>query len=526
MYLGENNAGNRELFRAPVTGGPPEVLTSPDQNVETFDVAADTIVYTADPPTKPASSLPGEPINSSASDVTGLTLPELLFPEDWGKLNDTRAGLWVVRGSRKFEVKDPNSHQSLVLSALNDEFKPIIAPDGHTAVVAIPAANVPPAWETYTPAAKEFGFKAKPPTPKNMADFMWPTQYGLLDLEQGTFSPLVDAPIAFLAGYFDFPFAAWSPDGSAILVSGSFLPLPVGKSSPDPLALLPCTAVVVRLPDRHAECVVRPRSAEKDNSHPLSAFDGSFVGSTDEVRIRLRSYKEIRVETYHRQNGVWTLVDTHPKTRVSQGDVSISLRQDLNSPPALWASDQTGHGKKLWDPAPQLSSFGMGQASVYHWKDSSGYDWIGGLIKPVGFKAGRRYPLVIQTHGFHNEGEFITDGAFTTAFAARELAAAGFVVLEVRDRHDHMETADEAADMVRGFETAIAQLNAEGVVDPNRVGIIGFSRTCYYVESALIHDSLRYAAASITDGVRRELSPGSSVQRRSGLTRGTIHLRH
>jgi dipeptidyl aminopeptidase/acylaminoacyl peptidase len=74
-------------------------------------------------------------------------------------------------------------------------------------------------------------------------------------------------------------------------------------------------------------------------------------------------------------------------------------------------------------------------------------------------------------------------------------------VLETRDRHDVRVTAEEAPAMVRAFESAIDALDAQGLIDPDEVGIIGFSRTCYYIESALIHAPRRYAAAVIADGV-------------------------
>ena len=41
----------------------------------------------------------------------------------------------------------------------------------------------------------------------------------------------------------------------------------------------------------------------------------------------------------------------------------------------------------------------------------------------------------------------------------------------------------------------------QGLVDPERIGIIGFSRTCFYVLEALTTSALRIKAASITDGV-------------------------
>jgi dipeptidyl aminopeptidase/acylaminoacyl peptidase len=119
---------------------------------------------------------------------------------------------------------------------------------------------------------------------------------------------------------------------------------------------------------------------------------------------------------------------------------------------------------------------------------------------PVGYEPGPRYPLVIQTHGFSST-EFLTDGAFTTAMAARPLASAGIMVLQVQTNYSHQMKEQEQADNVLGYESAIDQLVKEGLVDRSRVGIVGFSRTSWYVESALVKDTNRYAAASINDGV-------------------------
>jgi dipeptidyl aminopeptidase/acylaminoacyl peptidase len=62
-------------------------------------------------------------------------------------------------------------------------------------------------------------------------------------------------------------------------------------------------------------------------------------------------------------------------------------------------------------------------------------------------------------------------------------------------------TVREASDAVRGYRSAVERLDALGYIDPKRVGAIGWSRTCWHVESALIEDPKLLAAASITDGV-------------------------
>lgn len=125
---------------------------------------------------------------------------------------------------------------------------------------------------------------------------------------------------------------------------------------------------------------------------------------------------------------------------------------------------------------------------------------MGGLYLPPGYLRGRRYPLVIQTHGF-SESEFAPSGAFPTAFAAQELAAAGIMVLQIRGANCSMGTPEEAPCNVAGYEAAVGKLVDDGLVDPDRLGIIGFSRTCYHVLQALTTSNLHYRAASIADGV-------------------------
>src|SRR5205814_268471 len=93
-----------------------------------------------------------------------------------------------------------------------------------------------------------------------------------------------------------------------------------------------------------------------------------------------------------------------------------------------------GHGKEtrvLWDPNPQLKNLELGEATVYIWKDNRGKERRALLFKPGDYKPGQRYPLVIQTHGF-SETLFQPSGGLTTAFAARAMAAAGIVVLQVQ----------------------------------------------------------------------------------------------
>jgi len=51
----------------------------------------------------------------------------------------------------------------------------------------------------------------------------------------------------------------------------------------------------------------------------------------------------------------------------------------------------------------------------------------------------------------------------------------------------------------------VESLDSQGLIDKNRVGIIGFSRTGWYTEFILAHSKLRYRAATVADNVQYSL---------------------
>jgi dipeptidyl aminopeptidase/acylaminoacyl peptidase len=205
--------------------------------------------------------------------------------------------------------------------------------------------------------------------------------------------------------------------------------------------------------------------------------------------------------TYARaKNGTWSkAAESKGKSEEWHGGLQVSVKEDLNQPPMLVGADKETP-RVIWDPNPQLKSFDFGEVTSYRWKDKSGREVEGNLYKPANYRTGQRYPLVIQTHGSY-AGRFRPSGEFTTAFAAQELAAAGIVVLQVYERCFSGESPREGPCAVSVYESAVNKLAAEGLVNPENVGLIGFSRTCFYVMEALgMESALHLRAASVNDG--------------------------
>jgi len=194
-------------------------------------------------------------------------------------------------------------------------------------------------------------------------------------------------------------------------------------------------------------------------------------------------------------------------------DIDVALEEGINSPPKIYVSDRKTHKKVLLlDLNPQFVQLDLGKVESIEWKGTDGHTFRGGLYWPLEYTPGKRYPLVIQTHGF-NPKRFSMDGFndWDSAFAARAMAAKGFMVLQSYIMSGNSETSrgnftastpQQAAKLsaMAAYEGAIDNLDTSGLIDRNSVGIIGFSRTVAYVAYSLTHSQYRFRAAVLTDG--------------------------
>jgi dipeptidyl aminopeptidase/acylaminoacyl peptidase len=497
VFLAKTPSGNDQLFLANIRTKAVQALTKEDEQVTAFDVdSASHFVYCVPSPAIKRQALESE--HAAAVVGTGQEFDRLLHPEDSVKFSDLNE-LWAVLDGKRFRVVDARSRHPL---AIHEDGRQALAlsPDGRSVVTALTVSDIPPAWETlYLPPTPSYSVRVKAgrQNPDAFGGWMDVSEYVFVDLASGRIRPLAHAPTGTNAGWSGPSLAAWSADGRSVVLANTFLP-------PDPNANAersnrPCV-VVADLAAGSLTCLERRQEqTEHDDKESWRVYDVHFAKGTSK-RLIVQHESGLSTTYVSRNDGSWNPNATADDSVRKSLRIDVSVNQGLNDPPMLVASDKTTKNSRIiWNPNPQLKDIQMGEVSVFKWKDKNAHDWLGGLYKPPDYVSGKRYPLVIQTHGF-DEHEFQPGGAFSTAFAAQELAAAGFLVLQVEDC-DFPASPEEGPCQVAGYEAAVEQLSSAGLVDPNRVGIIGFSATCYYALEALTTSRLHFKAASITDGV-------------------------
>ena len=365
--------------------------------------------------------------------------------------------------------------------------KPIsISPTGKNAIFAVLLRKVPPGWTEY----EDPFIRAEALAFRNRGPFSWVPQYLLVDTTSAQARPLLDSPIEISQGA-----PIWSPDGKSVVISGAFLPL--DAADPAELAARKAHSFVV-------EIDLTSGKFTKVSDQQLVA--AHWNPDTDELSLRAPERNPERGSAVYRKNkSGWVEAPVRDAPgRVTHPDVT--LEQGINSPPKIFVSEATHQEKQLvLDLNPQFKDFEFGKVERVTWKAKDGHEAEGGLYYPPHYKPGTRYPLVIQTHGFSSD-EFWINGPWNSAFAAQPLAARDIVVLQIGSATEKgadarvWRTPTEAPRQMGVYEGAIDYLDGLDIIDRERVGIIGFSRTVYSVEYTLTHSSYHFAAATSADG--------------------------
>ena len=182
-------------------------------------------------------------------------------------------------------------------------------------------------------------------------------------------------------------------------------------------------------------------------------------------------------------------------------DSSLQPRRLVRLDPA------TGRRETLFDPNPEFSRLTLGTTERLRWRTSFGIETIADLVLPVGYRPGRKYPMVIvqyDTRGFLRGGT--GDEYPIQAFANRGYAVLSFgrprPPMDERGVKDFEEAGrlslrnfSDRRSVQSSLEAGIRLVVDRGIADPKHIGITGLSDGSSTVEWALNHSRLFSAAA-------------------------------
>jgi dienelactone hydrolase len=465
--------------------------------VQSFDMAPNgVLVYLADPPPPPKQPLPtsGFVVPEATNEMSlaegyfdGTTIHSLISHAIWFV---KRRGLGV----------EPVAFPGRAASGGYAPRQQVrVSPDGTHAILTAPANSVPKDWDGYlghtrgyniTLERDQFNAARADPAGVDAGDIR---QFYILDVLSHTARPLWNAvaPIGDWQG-------SWSTDGRRIVLTP--IPIPIAEQSE---TLSDVQTVVFDIVSGEHWVL----SGVKTVPDRVLWING------DEFAIENRGKEGLRA-CYLFKNSGWQAhgCEDSRNASVTTSKIKVRVKEDLNTPPTLVATDEgTAEERVVLDPNPALRSrFALGRVEFLQGVLSTGESWTASLTMPTRYVSGQRYPLVIQFQGgdvtadrFALYGLVSESGlgpCLIATYAAQMLAGRGIAVLEL-NAHANYAGPKEVETTQRAFEELANRMVTDGVADPERIGISGFSRTGYFAYQALAHSAMRFAAAVVADNV-------------------------
>jgi len=480
LFLGEHPSEQTQLYSLQCSSNELKQLTSSATYLTSFASTAggEEIVYAAK---TPVSTLLTESASRNGIVVTNELVTDLIRGSYGGEEYDDDILVSKQLG-REAETK-------IAISGRIGSLPPAmsLSPDGAYLLLQTMATHVSNTWSQYEDKFLQSAIRKT--GPQGSETYVY--QYELVDTHTGVSQVLLDAPISSFGSEM-----AWSPESKSVVVSNVYLPLNVDDPVEQSLRKTHTFMVEFKIPSRHFVKISHEdmKLVSWDPKTGYVACDAGRLDS-DNGKAMPRVYFQKRGETWFQASA--------PEKIAAQPLPDIVLDEGMNTPPRIVAVDPpTGRKSLLMELNPRLQDLALAKVEEIAWKVPDGTTVKGGLYWPIDYDAGKKYPLVIQTHAWIPD-RFWMDGPYTTAFAAQPLAGKGFFVLQMGQPGDwHISnTPKEAPLAMAAYESAIDHLDRRGLIDLNRVGITGFSRTYWYVTYTLTHSKHRFAAAAVADGV-------------------------
>jgi dipeptidyl aminopeptidase/acylaminoacyl peptidase len=187
------------------------------------------------------------------------------------------------------------------------------------------------------------------------------------------------------------------------------------------------------------------------------------------------------------------------------------VRADAKTYPELYIAQVSGleSPHRLTSFAKQIEGWSVGNREMISWKSTDGTLIEGVLHKPADFEAGKKYPLLVVIHGGPTGISRPVRVQMGGVYPIEQWLAKGALVLEpnyrgsagygekFRSLNVRNLGVGDAWDVLSGVDHLIAQ----GLVDKDRMGVMGWSQGGYISAFLATHERQPFKAISVGAGI-------------------------
>jgi dipeptidyl aminopeptidase/acylaminoacyl peptidase len=179
-----------------------------------------------------------------------------------------------------------------------------------------------------------------------------------------------------------------------------------------------------------------------------------------------------------------------------------------DAPADVYAAELAGMApRKLTDVNPQIRNLALGETEVVTWKSTDGTPVEGILLKPVGYTAGRKYPMLVEAHGGPTGA---TNAGFKANWGSpgQVWAGQGWAVLypnprgstNYGEKFTRANIMDWGGGDYRDIMTGVDEMVRRGLADSTKLAFEGWSYGGY-MTAWVVSQTSRFKAARMGAGL-------------------------
>lgn len=194
-------------------------------------------------------------------------------------------------------------------------------------------------------------------------------------------------------------------------------------------------------------------------------------------------------------------------TKAKDANAFTYVKQDYHVSPKLYATDDFVAEKNIVSTNPQQQHYYWGKSELMSFTSAKGQKLQGALFYPANYEAGKKYPMVVYiyellsntVHSYVNPGN-------RSAYNTTNFTTGGYFIFRPDIVYD---VNDPGLSAVNCVVPAVKEVLKTGMIDENKVGLMGHSWGAYQTSFIITQTNLFHAAcagAPLTDLISMSMS--------------------
>lgn len=201
--------------------------------------------------------------------------------------------------------------------------------------------------------------------------------------------------------------------------------------------------------------------------------------------------------------------------KAEDSDTYIWRQERYDDSPDLFVGGADLSGRQVTETNAFVDEFNWGRSELVDFTSTTGVDLQGSLIYPANYEPGKQYPMLVYIYELRSQDlhRWQTPRE-TSAYSPAVFSAEGYFVFQPDIVYRAQNPGVSAKECL---EPAVAKVLESGMVDPERVGLVGHSWGAYQTAFMLTHSDV-FAAGVAGAPLTNMMSMSMSIYWNSGQT--------